>query len=272
MLNEPINLSSPEPGLFRDNPDSKENAVPNMLGNSPRDSQSYTFSSRWSSIDQNNLDIPSHWSVPWSDLMMVMMVMFAVMYVAKIPEKDSAVSFKKGAQISPLLPPQPATPRTEKSDTGSISTEEIFRLSEKLVTEANLDNIDVVLTDNQAIKVSVHGNLFFDSGMADIKPEAISFLNQLAQIIATNNYKIEVTGHTDDFPINSQIYPTNWELSASRAARVARYLIQEGKLEPGRFAVTGYSSYRPTLPNTTLLNKAKNRRVEITITRDEYKP
>jgi chemotaxis protein MotB len=230
---------------------------------------------RWSAantFEHGNIDLPSHWSVPWSDLMMVMMVMFAVMYATKLPDRDHAVALKHGAPISSLLPPEFAQPKIEKSPEAPISTDEIFRLSEKLVKEANLANIDVMLTDNNAIKVSVHGNLFFDLGLAELKPEAISFLDALAKIIAANNYKIEVSGHTDDFPINSQAYPTNWELSTARAARVARYLIQVGNLEPGRFTVLGHAAYQPTLPNTTLSNKAKNRRVEIVITREEYKP
>ena len=129
-----------------------------------------------------------------------------------------------------------------------------------------------MLTDNQSVKVSVRGNLLFDLGKADLKPEAISFLQQLARIIATNNFQIEVAGHTDNFPVSNPAYPTNWELSSARAARVARYLIQFGKVEPGRFTVLGHSFYQPTVPNDSLANKAKNRRVDITITRYEYTP
>lgn len=226
---------------------------------------------RWNFIDHNTIDLPSHWSVPWADLMMVMMVMFAVMYAAKLPQHDAQAILKKNAPISTVLPRRPEQPKVEYTPDAPISAQEIFKLSQKLVKEANLANIDVVLTDQNAIKVSVHGNLLFDLGMAELKPEAVSFLDQLAKIIAANNYNIEVTGHTDDFPISNPVYPTNWELSTARASRVARYLIQQGNLDPGRFTVLGHASYQPTEPNTTLENKAKNRRVEIVITRQEYK-
>jgi chemotaxis protein MotB len=162
--------------------------------------------------------------------------------------------------------------KIEKADAGAIPIQDILRMSKNLVTEANLEDIDVVLTDNQSIKVSVRGNLLFDLGKADLKPEAISFLQNLAKIIAANNFQIEVAGHTDNFPVSNPAYPTNWELSSARAARVARYLIQFGKLEPGRFTVIGHSFYQPTVANDSLANKAKNRRVEIIITRYEYKP
>ncbi|HOY22066.1 MAG TPA: OmpA family protein [Cellvibrio sp.] len=263
--------------------------------------------------DLSNIEMPSHWAVPWADLMMVMMVMFAVMLATNLAERDVSELFKKDTNPQPKQHVQPPPPKStitqaqpqddlrskektptepnpvdqpkeqttdispapqalEKADAGAIPIEDILRLSKNLVTEANLDDIDVVLTDNQSIKVSVRGNLLFDLGKADLKPEAISFLRDLSKIIAANNYQIEVAGHTDNFPVSNPAYPTNWELSAARAARVARYLIQYGNVEPGRFTVIGHSYYQPTVANDSLANKAKNRRVEIIITRYTYNP
>ena len=263
--------------------------------------------------DLSNIEMPSHWAVPWADLMMVMMVMFAVMLATNLAERDVSELFKKDSNPQPKQHVQPPSPKStitqaqpqddlrskektptepnptdktkeqttdinpapqalEKADAGAIPIEDILRLSKNLVTEANLDDIDVVLTDNQSIKVSVRGNLLFDLGKADLKPEAISFLRDLSKIIAANNYQIEVAGHTDNFPVSNPAYPTNWELSSARAARVARYLIQYGNLEPGRFTVIGHSYYQPTVDNDSLANKAKNRRVEIIITRYTYNP
>lgn len=266
----------------------------------------------FANADLSNIEMPSHWAVPWADLMMVMMVMFAVMLATNLAERDVSELFKKDTNPQPkqhVQPPpekntltqakpqadirsnqqtetqsKPAldapntqdlkqTPhKVEKSEQGEIPLQDILRLSKNLVTEANLDDIDVVLTDNQSIKVSVRGNLLFDLGKADLKPEAISFLRELSKIIAANNYQIEVAGHTDNFPVSNPAYPTNWELSAARAARVARYLIQYGNLEPGRFTVIGHSFYQPTVANDSLANKAKNRRVEIIITRHTFNP
>lgn len=267
---------------------------------------------RYSNEDLSNIEMPSHWAVPWSDLMMVMMVMFAVMLATNLAERDVSELFKKDTNPQPkthLQPPpkkdtltqakpqanirsnqqtetQPkpapdqskvpeshATPdKLEKSEQGAIPIQDILRLSKNLVTDAKLEDIDVILTDNQSVKVSVRGNLLFDLGKADLKPEAVKFLQELSKIIAANNYQIEVAGHTDNFPVSNPAYPTNWELSSARAARVARYLIQFGKLEPGRFTVIGHSMYQPSVVNNSLANKAKNRRVEIIITRYEYKP
>lgn len=276
-----------------------------------------TFAARndrhdFANADLSNIEMPSHWAVPWADLMMVMMVMFAVMLATNLAERDVSELFKKDTSSQPkehIQPPpekttltqakpqadvrsnqqtetqstpapdlpntqeiKPTPDTVEKSEQGAIPLQDILRLSKNLVTEANLDDIDVVLTDNQSIKVSVRGNLLFDLGKADLKPEAIEFLQELSNIIAANNYQIEVAGHTDNFPVSNPAYPTNWELSAARAARVARYLIQYGNLEPGRFTVIGHSFYQPTVTNDSLANKAKNRRVEIIITRYTFNP
>lgn len=279
MLIEPTNNPDSEFDSVLGWPQDNQDAAPFIPAQEAlRHSRIYDFHSRFDSAGAGNIEIPPHWAVPWADLMMVMMVMFAVMFVTKMAERDVGELFRKEAQSRPETQPQPrpkpqpAPLKIESADKGQIPVEEILRLSEKLVTQANLEDIDVVLTENQAVKVSVRGNLLFDLGKADLKPEAISFLDKLSQIIAANNYQIEVVGHTDNFPISNPAYPTNWELSSARAARVARYLIQAGDLEPGRFTVIGHAFYKPTVPNTTLENKAKNRRVEIIITRNEYKP
>ena len=275
MIGKPTNMPDPEfdpvPGLPDQAPE--EPALIPLPGTSPH-SHIYDFHSRFDSAGLGDIDIPPHWAVPWSDLMMVMMVMFAVMFVTKMAERDVGELFRDDSKVKSEQPPQalPVKPLVDKLQPSQIPVEDILRLSEKLVTQANLEDIDVVLTDNQAVKVSVRGNLLFDLGKATLKAEAISFLDKLSQIIAANNYQIEVVGHTDNFPISNPAYPTNWELSSARAARVARYLIQSGSLEPGRFTVIGHAFYRPNVPNDTLENKAKNRRVEIIITRNEYKP
>lgn len=305
MAIDPLSIGEPDP---------LQNTNASVYKSSRSISALYNLNEKYSSADLSNIEMPSHWAVPWADLMMVMMVMFAVMLATNLAERDVSELFKKDSNAQPkehIQPPpqinsstqaepqtdlmsdkktetepkltdnkdQPAVPITNvkstnlgKSEQGEIPIQDILRLSKNLVTEANLEDIDVVLTDNQSVKVSVRGNLLFDLGKADLKPEAISFLKDLAKIIAANNYQIEVAGHTDNFPVSNPAYPTNWELSSARAARVARYLIQFGKLEPGRFTVIGHSFYQPTVDNASLGNKAKNRRVEIIITRYEYKP
>jgi chemotaxis protein MotB len=78
---------------------------------------------------------------------------------------------------------------------------------------------------------------------------------------------INVVGHTDNLPMRSNQFMSNWELSVARASSVARFLIDEMGMNPVQFVVSGYASYRPIAPNTTAENRAKNRRVEIIISK-----
>jgi chemotaxis protein MotB len=79
---------------------------------------------------------------------------------------------------------------------------------------------------------------------------------------------INVIGHTDDQPVKTARFPSNWELSLARASQVARFLIDSTDLPPTQFRVTGYSLYRPLVPNTSESNRARNRRVEIVLSKE----
>jgi len=225
-----------------------------------------------------NIEVSSHWSVPWSDLMMVMFVMFVVLYTMEVSENDVQ-------QLVEELPPPPPMEMSDGQEvlpdkytlpdldeTESAIIQQLIREKERIIAEADLHNIDVTLTEKQGIKVSVRGPLLFESGQAELKDEVMNFLDQLALVIGRNNYEIQVAGHTDNFPISTPQFPTNWELSAARASSVARFLIQSGDLDPGRFTIIGHSMFRPIARNIGDENKAKNRRVEIIITRNEYQP
>jgi chemotaxis protein MotB len=218
--------------------------------------------------DPGLVGLSTDWSVPWSDLMMVMFVLFVVLYVYEIAERNVKEAFggKDPVPRQTLLPPNFDEPSFDPSPRKSV-----FEESRELVRTAGLEDVDVVLQSDRSVKVSVQGTTYFDLGKADLRPETREFLGRLSSILARHPYEIEVVGHTDTFPISSAEFPTNWELSTARAARVARFLIEMGRLEPGRFTIQGHSMYRPAVPNTTLENKARNRRVEIVITRRVYR-
>lgn len=211
---------------------------------------------------------PVHWSVPWSDLMMVMFVFFAILFYCK--KAESVPQEKVVPEHQAVSMQLYDKPFLKEPAFGFVSPRKIYQSSKMVVKEADLDNVEVVLQDDQSVKVSVLGPMLFDLGTAELRPETMTFLNAMAKVIKQNNYEIQVVGHTDDYPVNTELFPSNWELSVGRATRVARYLIEQGNLQPARFTVIGHSKYRPRLPNTSDGNKALNRRVEIIITRNEF--
>jgi chemotaxis protein MotB len=211
---------------------------------------------------------PVHWSVPWSDLMMVMFVFFAILFYCK--KAESEPQEKVAPEYRAAIMQLHEEPFLSEPDFNFVSPRKIYQSSKTVVKEADLDNVEVVLQDDESVKVSVLGPMLFDLGKAELRPETRNFLNAMAEVIKQNSYEIQVVGHTDDYPVSTELFPSNWELSAVRATKVARYLIEYGNLEPGRFTVIGHSKYRPRRPNTSNNNKSLNRRVEIIITRNEF--
>jgi chemotaxis protein MotB len=113
------------------------------------------------------------------------------------------------------------------------------------------------------ITLEEQGNLpFFESGKADLTEQITNNIDKIYPILKklSNDYEIIVEGHTDNVPIYTKQFQSNWELSTARATSVVRYLISKG-IDPRKISAIGYGEYRPIAPNDTPENRQKNRRV-----------
>jgi chemotaxis protein MotB len=109
--------------------------------------------------------------------------------------------------------------------------------------------------------------VFFDSGSATLKPTAVQLLDKVGGIVASEHeHPVVVEGHTDAQPIRTAQYPSNWQLSGARAAAVVQNLAADGVLQR-RLSLAGYASERPADTNSTPQGRARNRRVDIVLTR-----
>jgi len=107
--------------------------------------------------------------------------------------------------------------------------------------------------------------LFFASGEAAIRPESRPLLDKLAGILRRIPNPVAVEGHTDNRPIHTPQFPSNWELSTYRATALVRYFIEQHRLDPARFAAAGYGEYAPVADNGDEKGRRLNRRVDIII-------
>ncbi len=210
-----------------------------------------------------------HWSLPWSDLMMTMFVLFAVLLSVHVSERNVVEAAHSQVEVSKEKT-SAKDPITFPSGEVKLSPEKIYRLSDQAVRKSNLEQIEVIFEEDKTVRISVRGPLFFDSGNAALRDDTKIFLDQFLPILQKIDNEINIVGHTDDLPVHSPLYASNWELSSIRASNVAKYLIKAGLLEPGRFSVIGRSMYRPERPNITKENRQINRRVDIVITRRHY--
>ncbi len=124
--------------------------------------------------------------------------------------------------------------------------------------------------DDRGVVLVLQERTLFETGEAELLPEAIPFLNRVGSLLQTIPNIVRVEGHTDSRPISTYRYPSNWELSGARASVVIRYLIDTFDLEPDRFIAVGYGDTRPVVPNTTEENMRQNRRVIIVVADPKY--
>lgn len=146
--------------------------------------------------------------------------------------------------------------------------QEIYRLSKTALESNDLKSFaEVDLIPDNTMRIILTGDLLFDTGQAELNDESRRKLEQLASGIQTTPYMINVVGHTDNVPMYSDRYASNWDLSVARASTVARFLIETMGMNPNQFVVSGYASQRPLVPNSTAENRKINRRVEIIISK-----
>ena len=134
--------------------------------------------------------------------------------------------------------------------------------------KAEIENGSVaVSTDGAKIIIHILENASFDSGRADVRRDFVPVLSKIGSLIDENSGEVVVSGHTDNVPIANDRFRSNWELSSARAVSVTHELLKTAELPDERFVITGHADTRPRADNLTVGNRAKNRRVDISIVR-----
>ena len=124
--------------------------------------------------------------------------------------------------------------------------------------------------DARGLVISLNNAILFDSGSADIITKNENTLTKIAKIVNTLDNYIRIEGHTDDIPIKTATYPSNWELSTARAASVVRLFIDKCSVSPEKVVAVGYGEYKPIADNSTEAGRAKNRRIDIIVLSEKY--
>jgi len=137
-------------------------------------------------------------------------------------------------------------------------------VQESFARELNLEELRLIIT-GRGLVIHLPEFLFFPSGEAAIRPESRPLLDKLAGILQRIPNGVAVEGHTDNRPIHTPQFPSNWELSAHRATALVRYFIEQHRLDPARFTAAGYGEYAPVADNTEERGRRLNRRVDIII-------
>ncbi len=242
------------------------------------------------------------WAIPYGDLVTLLLALFVVMYaISSVNEgKYRAVSASLNAAFSgvprtpvpvqigevpvqsegqrpdvDLLPPAqppgvPANDSTESNETGAGEGEGQGGLKvmandlQQSLSDLIKAKVIVVRETPYWLEIEIQTDLLFASGTSRLSVPATDILKRLAAVLARFPNPIRVEGHTDNLPISTSAFPSNWELSAARAASVVHLLMEAG-IAPSRMAVIGLAEYRPVAVNNQASGRNRNRRVQLII-------
>ena len=210
------------------------------------------------------------WMLTYGDIITLLMIFFVLMFSSS---KLSEEKFDKVAQsINESLNRPGPDPEADPTQAPTIPPlQSAQTLLDQMIKDRDLETeMETTLTPS-GLMIELSSNSFFQSGSADIKPTMIKSLVDLGQIIQdfpTEDYQVDVEGHTDNVPINTVQFPSNWELSALRAVNVA-HIFEDNGMPRERIAAIAYADTKPKKPNTDEAginipeNQAENRRVVV---------
>lgn len=247
---------------------------------------------------QHEEHMDESWLIPYADLLTLLLALFIVLFASsemdakKFDQMVRSFNVAMNGGVGVLNQPSPVpldpmlqqqtlhkgaqeAPKTEEErkleEAIRKETEDLKKLQTQLegYIQSNQlqDKLQTKLTD-EGLLITILDNALFDSGKADLKPEARKLATEMAVMLVPHPKKVTVTGHTDNVPINRAEFPSNWDLSVKRSVNFLKVLLENRNLDPAKFSATGMGEYHPVADNNDPAGRAKNRRVEVAILRD----
>ena len=251
--------------------------------------------------EEREKDNNERWLLTYSDMITLLLVLFIMMYTIStvdtkkfqaisqqlnvmlgdsgrvssinIPGSNSEVldSFYQTPEVSASASRSPSKSPSRSPSQAKLpgSRENIESKLEELVNSSGLGKVVTIQSEKRGVVVSFQEALLFPSGSADINSKGKAVLEKIAAIIKSVDNYISVEGSTDNVPMNSYRFPSNWELASQRAINVLKQIVRYG-VDPRRISATSYGEYRPVVKNTSDKNKARNRRVDIVFIDEQF--
>ncbi|GAC1404063.1 MAG: flagellar motor protein MotB [Candidatus Velthaea sp.] len=212
------------------------------------------------------------WLLTYADMITLLLALFIILFSISTINKvklqrlvhDLGGGFNSKDAIN--TPPNGGMTGTDSGNKGDQNLQEIQRQIRDYVKKNRLQDKVQTRIDKRGLVITLlTDKAMYESGSADLRPETSALLDRIDGALKKNKSEIRVEGNTDNVPIATSAYPTNWELSAARATGVTRYLVEHDGLSPARISFAGYGQFRPAHPNDTEDHRHQNRRVDIVI-------
>jgi chemotaxis protein MotB len=225
----------------------------------------------------------ANWMDTYGDLVTLLLCFFVLLFSfssVNAEKWEALVGALSGTGVMDAAPPLQA-PEIEITDSTKVNQ---MDEEDRIFAEANIAQlantiggfieengvaVDMsVNLDDYTVTMHFSDNVFFRSGDAELMPESIPILNSVMDLLASSRdllSMINIEGHTDNVPIHTAKYPSNWELSTDRAVNTLHYIADTGRFNMDLFSVAGYGEYHPIDSNSTEEGRASNRRVDFVI-------
>ncbi len=235
---------------------------------------------------------PNHdrWLISYADFVTLLLALFVVLYAMSSVDLDRLQTMVSGMRTAFVetgteaggadraLPEPGGSPSEQTTGTDPDANDVPYvvlrdRIESTLESQHGSDQGESGLQTHRSdrgLVISLAAEEFFESGDTRILTDALGPLNAIGSVLALSTLPIRVEGHTDDLPIQSEHFPSNWELSSARASAVARHLIERLSIAPSRIGASGYAEYRPIAPNDSDKNRALNRRIDIVVLKSDF--
>jgi chemotaxis protein MotB len=211
------------------------------------------------------------WLLTYADMITLMLALFIILFAMSTISRVKVQQFAKSVSAgfdnvwSVNQPPNGGT-NGQQSFNASSNVPTVERELQRYVMQHKLQNQVQVHMDHRGLVITLLSDKsYYDSGSAELRPKTKQILNDIYQFLKKTPNLIRVEGNTDDVPISTPLYPTNWELSTARAVGVVRYLVETDGLDPTRVSAAGYGQFRPRVPNDNAADRQQNRRVDIVL-------
>ncbi len=221
------------------------------------------------------------WLLSYADFITLLLALFVVLYASARVDVEESQSLFDGLQAafffdksSPAVIPI-ETLSSELQSTAAATIAAQTQLEKDVAQELESQRLRLgedlgtsLYQTEQGLVISLASAEFFPAGGVEIPSSRKAVLGAIAPLLGANAMPLRFEGHTDDQPIGSGPFPSNWELSTARAAAVARLFIEDHGIDPRRIATVGYAEFRPIVANQDNASRAQNRRVEIVVLQD----
>ena len=215
---------------------------------------------------ENQLNKGALWAITYGDLMSYLMIFFLMLFAASLSKNDKAKSRKYEESLMNIQKSfggKKDSKGLERAKAQENEEKVVSNLKESLETR-ELQNVLQIQSTEHKVKLVLTEGVLFGSGLADLKDQAKKVLAPIAAELKKVPNDIIIEGHTDNVPIKGGKYSSNWELSMARACSVLLFFSEQG-IEPRHLAGIGYGENRPIGDNASIVGRAQNRRIEISL-------